>query len=250
MASDRIDEISPGPEAGLGYRPLYRRVKDTLVRRIADGIWTPGQLLPSEFQIAQDLAVSQGTVRKALDEMTTENLLVRRQGKGTYVARHDEARILFQFFKLQPDDGEKAFPESDVVEAGTFSASAEAAAVLGLAPETPTIRIRRVRSIGGEPVIAETIHLPAALFPGLTEEAIPNNLYGLYSTRYGVTVSRARERLKAVAVSAKDARLLGVATGTPVLAVDRLAEAVDGATVEWRLSLCRTERYHYLSDLR
>jgi GntR family transcriptional regulator len=250
MASDRVEEITQANEAGLGYRPLYRRVKDALVRRIADGAWTPGLLLPSEFQIAQELAVSQGTVRKALDEMTAENMLVRRQGKGTFVARHDEARILFQFFKLQPDAGEKAFPESDVVEAGVVAAAPEVAAVLGLPAGAATIRIRRVRSIGGEPVIAETIHLPAALFPGLTEEAVPNNLYGLYSTRYGVTVARAREKLKAVAASAEDARLLGVPAGTAVLAVDRIAEAIDGTTVEWRLSLCRTERYHYLSDLR
>jgi GntR family transcriptional regulator len=250
MASDRVEESVAAADGGLGYRPLYRRVKDMLVKRIADGAWTPGQLLPSEFQIAQDLAVSQGTVRKALDEMTAENMLVRRQGKGTFVARHDEARILFQYFKLQRDDGEKAFPESEVVEVATVAATAEVAAVLGLAAGDAVIRVRRVRSLDREPVIAETIHLPAVLFPGLADEPVPNNLYGLYSTRYGVTVARARERLKAVAAAPEDARLLGVAAGTPVLAIDRVAEAIDGATVEWRVSVCRTERYHYISDLR
>jgi GntR family transcriptional regulator len=96
--------------AGVGFRPLYRQVKDLLLRRLADGVWQPGQILPSEPEIAANLGVSQGTVRKALDEMTAENLLVRRQGRGTFVARHDEERILFRFFRLQSDTGERQFP--------------------------------------------------------------------------------------------------------------------------------------------
>src|SRR6478672_7519758 len=81
-------------QEALGFRPLYRQVRDVLVKRIADGVWQAGQMLPSEPDIAADLGVSPGTVRKALDEMTAENLVVRRQGRGTYVARHDDARIL------------------------------------------------------------------------------------------------------------------------------------------------------------
>src|SRR5688500_8333636 len=89
----------------IGFRPLYRQVKDVLVGRIASGAWRAGDAIPSEFEIAAELATSQGTVRKALDEMTAERLVVRRQGRGTFVARHDDARILFQFFKLVPDEG-------------------------------------------------------------------------------------------------------------------------------------------------
>src|SRR5215208_4371574 len=110
--------MSSGIEAqkDLGFRPLYRQVRDVLVKRIADGVWQAGQVLPSEPEIAADLGVSQGTVRKALDEMTAENLVIRRQGRGTYVARHDDARILFQFFKLVPDSGERSFPDSRVLD--------------------------------------------------------------------------------------------------------------------------------------
>ena len=94
--------------ATLGYRPLYRQVKELLMKRLSDGSWTPGQLLPSEPDIAADLGVSPGTVRKALDEMSAESLLVRRQGRGTFVARHDDERILFQFFRLVPDSGARS----------------------------------------------------------------------------------------------------------------------------------------------
>ena len=89
----------------LGFRPLYRQVRDTLVKRIADGVWQAGQPLPSEPELAAELSVSQGTVRKALDAMTAEKLVIRRQARGTFVAKHDDARILFKFFKLVPDQG-------------------------------------------------------------------------------------------------------------------------------------------------
>jgi GntR family transcriptional regulator len=234
----------------MNAQPLYRRVKAALTRRIADGEWQPGQLIPSEFDIAREIGVSQGTVRKALDVMAAENLLVRRQGKGTFVARHDEARILFQFFKLVPDDGAKVFPESDVLSVGTARADAEAAQRLGLNVRARIVRIRRMRSMTGVPAIVETIVLPEAMFPGLARSTVPNNLYGLYADRYGVTVVHASERLKAVTAGPEDARLLGVPNRTPLLLIDRLAEAIDGTRAEWRVSLCRTDVFHYLSDLR
>lgn len=243
------DSAIDGP---AGFRPLYRRVKETLTRRLADGVWQPGQLIPSEMEIARDIGVSQGTVRKALDEMTAENLLVRRQGKGTFVARHDEARILFQFFKLTPDDGARAFPESDVLGVSRAPAGAEARARLGLPAGAEALVIRRVRSLAGDPVILETLTLPAQLFPDLDRlpPPVPNNLYGLYADRYGVTIGKATERLKAVSADAEAAARLGVPPGAPLLAIDRLAEALDGTPAEWRVSLCRTDRMHYLSDLR
>src|SRR3546814_9298856 len=74
----------------LVFKPRYQQVKDLLIGRLIGSYWKPGDLLPSEMQLAEELGVSQGTVRKALDEMTADNLLVRRQGRGTYVAEHDQ----------------------------------------------------------------------------------------------------------------------------------------------------------------
>jgi GntR family transcriptional regulator len=232
-----------------GYRPLYRQVRDILVKRIATGVWQAGQILPSEGDIAADLGVSQGTVRKALDEMTAENLVTRRQGRGTFVARHDDARILFQFFKLLPDTGERRFPESRVLSVHLGSES-EAARILDLAETESVIRIERVRSLDDQPCIFEHIYLPESLFRGLDQRDLPNNLYQLYSVGYGVTIARATERLKAVSARAHEAKALGGAPGDPLLRIDRTAYALDSRPVEWRISLCRTESVHYLSDLR
>jgi GntR family transcriptional regulator len=234
----------------VGFRPLYRQAKDALVQRIAEGQWQPGQIIPSEFEIAADLGVSQGTVRKALDEMTAENLLVRRQGRGTFVARHDNERILFQFFKLTPGDGKRRFPESRILDVRVVRASPEACTRLGLAPGDKVIQIERVRSLEGIICIAEGMVLPQALFPGLERRELPNNLYELYATEFGVTVARASERLKAIAAPPRVAKHLKVAIGTPLLSVDRLALGIKGTPVEWRVSLCRTDDFHYLSDLR
>ncbi len=238
-----------GAQRDLGFRPLYRQVRDVLVRRIAEGVWQAGQVLPSEPEIAADLGVSQGTVRKALDEMTAENLVVRRQGRGTYVAKHEDARILFQFFKLVPDSGKRTFPDSRVLAVGR-SVDPDAARALGLRSRDAVFEIERVRSLHGKACVLELIHLPAKLFPRLDERELPNNLYELYAAQFGVVVGRASEKLRAVPAGAREAELLGVAVGTPLLRVDRTAFSIDGKLAEWRVSWCRTERVHYLSDLR
>lgn len=238
-----------GPEM-VGFRPLYRQVKDVLVDRIARGAWRGGEAIPSEFEIAAELATSQGTVRKALDEMAAENLVVRRQGRGTYVARHDDARILFQFFKLVPDEGEARFPESRVLSIGIEAAGEDAARHLALAAGTAVVRLVRERSLGGRTAILERIAVPADPFAPLCDGPVPNNLYELYATRFGVTVARARERLKAVAARPDEAASLDVALGAPLLLVDRVAAGIDGRPAEWRVSVCRTDDLHYLSDLK
>ncbi|MGL5116908.1 MAG: GntR family transcriptional regulator [Beijerinckiaceae bacterium] len=234
----------------MGFRPLYRQVRERLSRRIAEGEWRAGDMVPSEQQIAAEMGVSQGTVRKALDEMTADNLLVRRQGRGTFVATHDEDRILFQFFKLQPDDGTRSFPESEVVSAVRVTSNPQETAKLSLAPGDPVIRIRRVRSLLGRRCIVEDIALPAALFDGFDQGAVPNNLYDTYARRFGVTVAGGSESLKAVAADAEAAGALGLAVGAALLLIDRVAHSISGQPVEWRVSLCHTADIRYLTELR
>lgn len=235
---------------GFGFRPLYRQVRDKLIRRLVDGVWQPGGALPSEMQLAAELGVSQGTVRKALDTMAAENLVVRRQGRGTFVARHDEERIMFQFFKLVGDDGVRSFPQSRVLRLSQGQANAAERDLLRLETNSRVIRIRRLRSINGEPVIAETISLPEALFPEIAEMELPNNLYGFYAMRFGISITNTREKLRAIAAPQHAAAALGTKCGSPLLQISRVALSLKRIPVEWRLSYCLTEEVHYLSDLR
>lgn len=250
MSEQARIEAKRSPAETLGFRPLYRQVRDVLVKRIIDNAWKAGDMLPSESDIASDLGVSQGTIRKALDELEAEKFVIRRQGKGTYVARHDEARILFQFFKLIPDSDKGEFPESEILSVEAGNADAGAATALDLRIGARVARIERLRSLDGRVCIAERIVLPRDLFPGIEKRDLPNNLYELYRSEFRVTVVRASERLKAVAAGRREAKHLGIQPGAPLLSIDRIAIAADGRPVEWRVSLCRTDALHYQSDLR
>jgi len=239
-------------DAAPGFRPLYLQVKDLLIQRLATGAWRPGEALPSEFGLAAEFKVSQGTVRKALDELAAQNLVVRHQGKGTFVARHTPQRALFHFFHLVADDGARALPGSRVLGLKTAKADRIEAEHLGLKPGTPVVRLKRVRLLGGEVAIFERIVLPAARFPNFVQRLpadVPNEVYRYYEDVYGITVARAVEKLKAVAATAEEAKALNLTRAAPLLEIDRIAYALDGSAVEWRLSRCSTAHHHYLSEI-
>ncbi|HTV66919.1 MAG TPA: GntR family transcriptional regulator [Rhizobiaceae bacterium] len=237
--------------AAFAYRPLYAQVRENLVRRLIDGAWQPGQLIPSEIDLAKELGVSQGTIRKALDAMTAENLLIRRQGRGTFVSEPEESRILFQFYRLVPDSGARSFPNSRILKRLRETANEVERRELKIAAGGDVIRLERVRTIDEKPMIVETISLSLKRFAGFEDlETVPNNVYRLYSERWGITIGRAGERLKAIAASKADARELGCPQGTPLLEINRVAYDLEGHPVELRLSRCLTDVVHYSSDLR
>ena len=109
------------------FSPLYRQIKALITQRLEAGDWKPGEIIPSEIELAARYKVSQGTVRKAVDELAAENLLSRRQGKGTFVATHTEARAQFRFLRLVPDEGEQGYPQSRILECRRMRATAELA---------------------------------------------------------------------------------------------------------------------------
>ncbi len=243
---DDTPKIVDAPRA----QPLYAQVRALMMQRLIAGQWRPGEMLPSEFRLADLFGVSQGTVRKALDALAAENVVVRRQGRGTFVAEHDDRRALFHFFHLVGPDGERRLPESRLISVRKGLASRLEAGRLAIGRGAPVIRIRRVRELDGRPAIAETIAVPQRLFPDLADiREVPNTLYDLYERRYGITIARAVERLAAVAADDRDAKLLDIAPATPLLEIDRTALALDGAPAEWRVSRCLTATHHYRVEL-
>jgi GntR family transcriptional regulator len=245
MSNETVEPMRPG--AG----PLYKQVKERLIHHLVGETWGPGDVLPSEPKLAERFGVSPGTVRKALDELTAENVVMRHQGKGTIVARHDPERSLFHFFRMTDPAGAVLTPTSRVLSCSQRRAFKVDLDHLRLAPGAHVIEIERVRDLAGEPAMLERIVLPAKLFPGLDQAAadLPNALYVHYEERYGVTVYRAREGLRAIAAEARDAMALPVTLGQPMLEIDRVALTLDGTPVEWRVSRCATERSRYSLDL-
>jgi GntR family transcriptional regulator len=240
------------PEAAAVFAPLYRQIKDLLTARLDAGEWKPGETIPSEIELAARFQVSQGTVRKAVDELATENLLVRRQGKGTFVASHHEPRAQFRFLRLTPDNGEAETAQSRFLDCQRVRAPADVAAALELGTGEAVIHIGRVLLMRGAPIVLDDIWLPGELFKGLTAErlrAYHGPLYGLFETEFGTRMIRADERLRAVAAEAAAAEHLEVASGTPLLSVERISFTYGERPVEVRRGLYLTVDHHYRNRL-
>ncbi len=234
------------------FSPLYRQIKALLLESLRSGAWRPGEAIPSEMDLASHYKVSQGTVRKAIDELAAENLLFRRQGKGTFVATHGERQVRFRFLRLAPDSGEPESVERRLLEFRRARAGAEVARVLELKPGDPMAMIKRLLIFGNDPVVLEEVWLPGTLFKGLTAAAVSEHrgaLYNLFETQFGTRMVRAEERLKAAAADESSATPLGVKIGHPLLAVERVSYTYADKPVEWRRGLYKTDRYFYKSEL-
>lgn len=234
------------------FSPLYRQIKDHMIRSLEAGEWRPGEVIPSEIELAERFKVSQGTVRKAIDEMAAENLLVRRQGKGTFVATHDDPRSFYRFLRLMPDDGAAQQARSVPISCALESADEAVAETLQLKPGAPVIHITRLLKFSGRPVVFDEIYLDAELFPELDLVLLTSSessLYSFFENRFGVRMLRAEERLRAVHALAAPARALGVPEGSPLLLVERVAYTYGDRPVEWRRGLYETSNHHYLNQL-
>jgi GntR family transcriptional regulator len=251
------------PEDALGvafaqtpaFSPLYQQIKSLILQSLQAGEWKPGESIPSEMDLAARYRVSQGTVRKAIDELAAENLVVRRQGKGTFVATHAEQHVQYRFLKLQPDNGSvqsEGPAQRAIIDCKRTRASAEVAKALSLRSGDPVIQVRRVLAFSGVPTILEDLWLPGTPFKGLTADRLSNYqgaMYALFETEFGVRMVRADERLRAINPDSEQANLLKVSTNTPLLSVERIAYTYNDTPMELRRGLYRTDTHHYHNDL-
>ncbi len=246
------------PLPGSGDGPLYRQVKRVLLGLIESGACRPGQPLPSETTIAGGLQVSIGTLRRAVDELVHEHVLVRRQGKGTFVAQHTSERFMFQFFHVEPRPDQRfgevvqqvEYPGVECVVFERDRATEPDAAALRIKPGDPVIRFENRLSLGGRAVVHDRIVVPGGMFKGLSEKRLlerPSTIYSLYQTEFGITVLRAQERARAVAADRTTARILGLPPGLPVLEVHRVAMTFGERPVEYRISTIDTQLHDYVS---
>jgi GntR family transcriptional regulator len=234
------------------FSPLYRQIRERLLDGLQAGDWRPGEPIPSETELASRYGVSQGTVRKAIDELAAENLLVRRQGRGTFVASHQEPRAQFRFLRLRPNEGDAVQPVSRILECRRQRAPSEIARALELKAGDPVVTIRRLLEFDGVPTVLDEIWLPGTPFRGLTAERVKSYmgpLYGLLETEFGMRMIRASERLRAVAAAPEQAAVLGVPEGSPLLLVERVSSTYQDLKVEVRRGYYVTTAHHYFNEL-
>ena len=234
------------------FSPLYRQIRALLTRSLETGEWRPGEVIPSESELAVRFGVSQGTVRKAIDEMVSEHLLVRRQGKGTFVASHADPRSVFRFLSIRANEGELPPLKSVPLECWRAKAGADVARVLGIDLGASVIVVRRLLRFGNTPVVFDELYLPGELFGDLTLDVLKNStvsLYNLFESRFAVPMVRAEEKLSAVSADRLSAELLQVTEGSPLLLVERVSYTYGNKAVEWRKGVCATNDFHYRNEL-
>ena len=234
------------------FAPLYRQIRALILRSLKEGEWRPGDMIPSETELAVRFGVSQGTARRAIDELAAENVLVRRQGRGTFVASHLQRVNQFRFLKLRPDEGEVESLSGKVLECRRTRPGAALARQLRMRPGEAVIMTRRVLRFGDKPTILDEIWLPAERFRGFSAEGFESYqglLYGYLEAEFGVQMLRAEERLKAVLAQPEQADALGVEVGTPLLQVDRVSFTYEEQPVEVRRGYYVTSGCHYFNHL-
>ena len=232
--------------------PRYRQLKQAIAGLLRDGKWKHGQAIPSEPQLAARFAVSIGTVRKAIDGLVDEGILVREQGRGTFVRSHTRDTMLEAFFNFVDARGVKELPQVELLSFRRGRCDPASAARLGIRPGSAVLRIRDVLRLRGVPTLLDDIRMPAALVPGLTAQQMSERhwtIYALLQSRYGLTVVRVEETLEAVRADAEAARHLQVAPGTPLLRIARTAFAYGGRAVDTRVRWVRTGAWKYRSVL-
>jgi GntR family transcriptional regulator len=247
-ATDAADAAPAGP----AFSPLYQQIKGLITRELQAGVWKPGESIPSELDLAARFKVSQGTVRKAIDELAADNLLMRRQGKGTFVATHAEEQIQYRFLRLMPDDGNDRGMARRLLDCRRTRAPADVARMLACKSGDAVVQLRRLLLAQDKPVVLDEIWLPGDLFKGLTAERLADYkgpMYGMFETEFGVRMIRAEERLRAMAADEATAVLLGVAAGSPLLSVERLSFTYGDKPVELRRGLYNTEQHFYRNEL-
>ena len=232
----------------------YEEVKQKITEDLVRGRYPMGQALPAEKDLSKELDVSIGTLRKAVDELVAEGIVVRRQGRGTYVAEHDLKRLLYYFFHVVKHDvDKKANPRVDLVSLNTAVATKEEASKLNLKEGAPVWRLVNCLYLEERCVMIDQITLDKKRFKNLTRAEFINregSIYQLYQMKYGQTVVRSSERLRASLVSKQHAEWLDIKPNSPVLVIRRVALGIQDDPIEWRISTLNTNQYEYFSELQ
>lgn len=235
----------------LDNAPLYQRVADRIANRIYDGHWRPGEPIPNEFALADEFAVSQGTVRKAMSVVEETGLIDRQQGRGTFVRKLSEERSYYHFFRLAHPQGERVTPEPDKEHIKLRRANAVEQKAFGLTASDNVVSIERLRCVNKVRATCEHISIPANLFKDVStsDEPLPLALYPYYHQQYGIFVLRADEYISAIAADKTIAKDLNVDVGSPTLHVNRTAFDMKDRAVEIRLSWFRADLFQYNVNL-
>ncbi|KAB2916296.1 MAG: GntR family transcriptional regulator [Hyphomicrobiaceae bacterium] len=235
---------------GLSRRPLYVQVCDLLAERITSGIWKPGSTLPNEQDLAREIGVSPGTLRKALDMLEGNRLIERHQGRGTYVTDYSSAASQTRFSNIRAGGGERICGDTRLLEQAMATADHAECQHLQLTPADTVLRTRRLRSVEGRAFMYEHARLAAGRLPGLkgADDAKDYRISAL-AQRFGVHLARATECVGLASPAREIAEALAVEPGATLLRLDRIICGTDGLPIEWRVGFCLLNNLQYVVEM-
>jgi GntR family transcriptional regulator len=231
--------------------PLYIQIAEEILDRIESGELSPGDRLPSERQLSRVLGVNRMTLRRGLEVLESQGLILRRRGDGTYVA---EPKIEWQVGRLIPFApgmrGRDFVSGGKVISLEERPVEVAVANELGLPVSAPVFYLHRLRLINREPAISEELTIPAQRFPGFEQlDLSSRSVYDVFKAEYGIAVVRARQSLEPVVATEHEADLLAVPPGFPLMLERRLGFDQDNLPVEFGKNLYRGDRFRFVTEI-
>jgi GntR family transcriptional regulator len=230
--------------------PLYLQLKRWIEDAVSRGAIKPGDALPSERDLATKVDVSRVTVRKAVQHLVRDGILVQRHGSGTFVAPH-QSRVeqsLSQLTSFTEDMARRGMAVTSIwLDRGIYVPSPEETMILGLSPGEGVARVARLRSSGDMPLAIERASLSSATLPD--PKAVGSSLYS-HLEKTGNRPVRAIQRIRAANLGEEDAKLLEIPVGAAALHIERIAYLPSGKVVEFTRSVYRGDTYDFVAELR
>ena len=232
--------------------PLYHQLYEILRGMILRREWEPGQMIPPEPVLCERYGVSRTTVRQVLDKLVQEGLICRQRGRGTFVARPTVEKAMVRIVSFTEDMRERGFePSTEVLSSGVVPATEEIAQKLGIEPGEELALLERLRLAGGEPMAIEESYLVRGYCPGILQNDFAlKPLRQTLARDYGIHLVRAKQVIRAVLATARQAQLLAIKPKAPLLFIERVSYSQHDVPVEFLRIYYRADRYSLYNELQ
>jgi GntR family transcriptional regulator len=244
-------EAAPAALNPKSLLPLYHQLFEILHHELTTGKWKPGDLLPPESELVRRYGVSRITVRKVLELLAREGLIVRERGRGTYAAHPRLEHAMTRIVSFTDDMRQRGFEAgTKLLFSGLMPAPESIARALGIEEGTELARLDRLRLADGQPMCVEQSYLVHKYLPGiLRHDFSTQSLREVKVREYGIRWSRARQTIQAILAPAELARVLGLKANSPLLYIERVSYSQDDVPVEFLRVYYRADRYILYHEL-
>lgn len=233
-------------------QPLYNTVRSLILTKLRNGEWRPGDKIPTEPELAKLFSVSVGTVRKAVEDLVSEQVLIRRARIGTTVSTHEKYNQFSTFFNFFNRSSSEMQIEPKLLSFKKILASKEVGTSLGIQEGEALFEIDNLRLIDGKPAMFDRIWLPQKKFMKLTENEFANrvgSIYSLYQSQFMMTIVRINEQVEAIQAPDFVRFELGLKKTDPVLKISRYAYTYGDEVVEYRNRYVNTSISLYQNEI-